>query len=249
MYKRQDHIIITDNLSNDGTEDVLQDYSQKENITLIHEKDNNYEQSAWVTRMARLAQDEHRADWVLHSDCDEFFVPYNGYSLQEVLAGYSQSIDYLNIYRHDFVAINDNNDGIRGMIYKKAVSKNIFGRVLPPKVIHRNLPQVSVSQGNHSILFPSNLVSLDCLDIEIFHYPIRSKEQFESKILLGGHAYENNESDDKQMGSTWRHLYDKMQEGNFEEVIGQVIYTPNRVKAAISSGELLLDESLTKILR
>ena len=63
-----DVIIATDNRSVDSTPDILREYEAAEKLVYLFEGDDDYNQHAWVTRMARLAHREHGADWVINSD-------------------------------------------------------------------------------------------------------------------------------------------------------------------------------------
>src|SRR6266851_1929716 len=62
-----DHIIITDNSSIDASPEIVRGYVERGVATLIHEPADDYSQSVWVTRMARLAC-KSGADWVINSD-------------------------------------------------------------------------------------------------------------------------------------------------------------------------------------
>ena len=80
-----DMVIATDNRSQDGTTEVLEEYARSGHVHLIREPGEDLRQDEWVTRMARLAATEYGADWVINSDADEFWWP-RGASLSEVLA-------------------------------------------------------------------------------------------------------------------------------------------------------------------
>ena len=68
-----DLVIATDNLSRDGTTDVLEEYARSGYVHLIREDGDDLRQNEWVTRMARLAATQYGADWVINSDADEFW--------------------------------------------------------------------------------------------------------------------------------------------------------------------------------
>ena len=70
-----DFIIATDNLSVDGTTDILRAYERRGVLHYIHQTDDDYAQHRWVTNMARLACTQFAADWVINNDADEFWCP------------------------------------------------------------------------------------------------------------------------------------------------------------------------------
>src|SRR6266536_1890715 len=72
-----DFVIATDNLSTDGTREILEGYAARGTLELIVEEEDSFSQWRWVTRMARRAY-ELGADWVIHADADEFFWPERG---------------------------------------------------------------------------------------------------------------------------------------------------------------------------
>ncbi len=69
-----DLVIATDNLSQDGTTEVLEEYARSGHVHLIREPGEDLRQDEWVTRMARLAATQYSADWVINSDADEFWL-------------------------------------------------------------------------------------------------------------------------------------------------------------------------------
>lgn len=69
-----DFFVVTDNNSTDKTSNIIEKYYKlgwiKETIFV---KENNYDQVKWVDNMIRIAG-EHKADWIINSDADEFWV-------------------------------------------------------------------------------------------------------------------------------------------------------------------------------
>src|SRR5215831_10755549 len=70
-----DLVIATDHSSADGTTEILERYERDGLLHLIHERDVEYREIEWRTRMARLAATDFGADWVINSDADEFWWP------------------------------------------------------------------------------------------------------------------------------------------------------------------------------
>ena len=71
--------------SSDGTTEILERYARDGLPAAAPRAGRRHRQAEWVTRMARLAATELGADWVIHTDADEFWWPRGG-SLKEVLA-------------------------------------------------------------------------------------------------------------------------------------------------------------------
>ena len=80
-----DFVIAMDNLSTDGTNEILESYAKGGQLHLIRQDSEYLRQADWITDMGRMAAAEFGADWVIHSDADEFWWP-RGESLKDVLA-------------------------------------------------------------------------------------------------------------------------------------------------------------------
>jgi len=70
-----DFVIITDNGSIDGTRDAIAEYERMGIAHIIDDPIQDCSQHRPVTRMAHLARDRYKADWVLSNDADEFWYP------------------------------------------------------------------------------------------------------------------------------------------------------------------------------
>src|SRR5262249_13824695 len=79
-----DFVIAMDNLSRDGTTDTLESYAKDGHLRLIRQDSEYLRQADWITEMGRVAATGFGADWVIHSDADEFWWPV-GESLKDVL--------------------------------------------------------------------------------------------------------------------------------------------------------------------
>lgn len=212
-------VIATDNNSTDATPDILRSYERQGRLRLIRERSDDYSQSVWVTRMARLAAIEHGADWIINNDADEFWLPRAGDLLQTVGA-VPADVGGLACQRLNFLPIPDEagwgQPFWQRQVWRQTRATNPLGGALPEKVCHRAAPWAIVAQGNHSVEgVPGSVVAGP--GIEILHYPMRSFRQFATKIALGGAAYERNTMLPPEVGGTWRHLYAIHQQGGLRE--------------------------------
>jgi glycosyltransferase involved in cell wall biosynthesis len=208
-----DEVIVTDNGSVDGTLDILRSYEARGLVRIIVEPTDDYSQGRWVTRMARLAATEHKADWVINNDADEFWWPREG-TLRTVFEGVPGDVGAVVGHRTNFVPRpEDERPYWERMTLRERESLNPVGKPLPPKLAHRAHPEIVVVQGNHRIKGPDVGSELDDGSIEILHFPMRSYAQFENKIVKGGRAYARNKELPEKTGRTWRRLYETWEEG------------------------------------
>jgi hypothetical protein len=238
-----DFFLITDNNSEDATAEIIRNYENRGIARYIYEDNDDYNQSAWVTRMARLAAADHGADWVINNDADEFWWPHTG-DLKKTFSDISAEQGIVIAPRHDFVALNKETDiFFRDMVYRKKVSLNALGKPLPPKVAHRADPQVEVAQGNHwATLADEYGIAEDLIDI--FHFPLRSYAQFTNKIIKGGQAYERNTTHSANAGDTWRKLYKEYQRNGLTDYYRKQSFSPRQIEHGLRKGSLISDRRL-----
>lgn len=246
-----DFFIATDNKSEDATPDIIKRYEREGIARYIYEPDDNYNQTAWVTRMARLAATDHAADWVINNDADEFWWPRSG-SLHSTFANVADEYTTLVAPRHDFVPVTEERENFyRDMVYRKRISLNTIGKPLPPKVAHRGHPEVVVPQGNHWAEMPGQDPDRnDCIGglVDIFHFPIRRYAQFTNKIVKGGQAYERNKTANANVGATWRTLYKEYQKNGLVDFYRKQSVSPQQIDVGLRDQELICDRRLVDYL-
>ena len=185
LHAGVDHVIATDNASSDGTTEILQRYEAAGRLELIREPAGDMRQDEWVTRMARLAATEHGADWVIHTDADEFWWPRGG-SLKDVLATVPERYGVVRgCWRHFLPRPDDGAFFAERMTVRLATpahpgdKETIFHA--HQKIAHRGHPEVVVERGNHNAEAPG----LDPLrawhPLEVLHFSFRSVAQLERK--------------------------------------------------------------------
>jgi hypothetical protein len=242
-----DFFIVTDNKSEDSTADIIRQYEAEGIAKYIYEGDDDYNQSAWVTRMARMAAEGYAADWVINNDADEFWWPRQG-DLKSTFASVPDEVNIVVGQRHDFVPLIDERGSFyHDMVYRKKVSLNTVGKPLPPKVAHRADSEVNVPQGNHWAELSVPEKTIDNI-LDIFHFPIRRYSQFTNKIIKGGQAYERNKIQPTSAGDTWRKLYKEYQKNGLVDFYRKQSITARQLERGLRKGELVADRRLSDYL-
>ncbi len=243
-----DFVVATDNRSSDSTPEILRVHESEGRLHYIHEATDDFNQSTWVTTMARMAADRFEADWVIHSDADEFW--WSDYAdLASALQSVPPEAGVISAPRVDFLPRPLSNEPVFArMTVRERKSFNTLGDPLPPKVCHRADPAVIVGHGNHKI----HNTSLKPLDgpspLTIFHFPLRSYRQFERKIVHGGKAYERNRTAPPGVGRTWRDLYEDWKAGLLPARYRARVADDAVVRHGIDGGTLLVDRRLADFL-
>jgi hypothetical protein len=242
-----DFVIATDNLSQDGTTDILESYAKSGQLHLIREDGEYLQQAEWITRMGRLAATEFGADWVIHSDADEFWWP-RGDSLKDVLASIPTRYGIVRaLLRHFVPRPDDGTPFAERMVVRMSAAapindpRSLFRPNL--KIIHRADPGVNVSIGAQRLI-DSELVPLrGWYPIEFFHFPVRSLAQCERK-------YAHQQTGPGQTPSPY---YDRVRalidEGRLDDLYESLVVDDSALERGLEEGSLALDTRLRDALR
>lgn len=177
-----DFLVVTANRATDEVLEKIGPYVEAGSVRLIREEATVYAQSEWVTRMARLAATEHDADWVINADADEFFWPEPG-TLKEVLAAVPPEYGVLEAPMCHFVPrAEDNGFFAEDMTVRELRSLKPSGGGLFAKAVHRAVPDVEVSMGNHRVSGTGLEVLRAWQPIVGLHFPLRGYAQFERRV-------------------------------------------------------------------
>jgi hypothetical protein len=237
-----DFVIATDNRSEDGTTEILESYARDGHLHLLREPSERFHQSAWVTRMARLAASEFGAEWVINSDADEFWWPRGG-DLKEVLAAIPLRYGVLRApIRHFFLRRGDTFFSER-MVVRPFLSAPINEPENPLRpnthVLHRSDPSVVVAAGNHAVRGSPHLPLPGWHPIEVLHFPLRGLEQARRK-------YSNWV--DAVAGREYRDAFEAHERGQLDDFVQERVLEDDVLEHGLAEGSLVLDTRLRAAL-
>lgn len=249
-----DHVIVTDNASEDGTTEILEAYADSGFVTLWHDPEHRKQQYQVVTRMARHAAVEEGADWVLNADADEFWVTTSGKgTLRERLEGVARDVDYLDVPVVNLTgAPARDGSGFTRLRYRDhRTDEELHAAGIPfhptSNALHRANAQVEIAQGNHFVKAPGWGDGVPSEDIEVLHLPWRSWRQYESKVRKAGAAYESN----PELFPSPRHHgmqdYRRWKAGRLEALYVAKHPTPEEVDELVGRGSLVEDARLAPL--
>jgi Glycosyl transferase family 2. len=194
-----DAFVVMDNDSTDGTREILERLQKDIEIIVIEEK-GLYSQKKWMTGLADIAKRKLGSDWVISNDADEFWLPTGNRSIKEVL---SFKGNILICHRYNMILPEKMENRYFNSIYRvenpvfydkarqlQQEKVSIVLTKIAPKVIVNPHGLFQIAGGNHSAIHIKNMKAIfgrsekgpKFADINVYHYPIRSYEQFEKNI-------------------------------------------------------------------
>jgi glycosyltransferase involved in cell wall biosynthesis len=194
-----DHFYIANNLSTDGTKELLVELSEKyKNITIIDDNEFAYYQSdkmnLWCNTCFKMG-----ADIVIPIDADEVWYSKDKSKTLGTLLRETDGDIFVATSTDYIPTKNDNasNNPIISMAYKKKNSDSF------PAVAFNKYPGFYLEMGNHDVSNHKGKRIYDLIGIR--HYQYRSFSQFEKKVLNGKKVYDTTDFPNF-IGSHWRKL-------------------------------------------
>ena len=245
-----DVVIATDNRSQDGTTEVLEEYARSGQVHLIREPGEDLRQNEWVTRMARLAATQYGADWVIDSDADEFWWP-RGASLSEVLEAVPPRYGTVGAFLRVFCP----RPGEEHFADRMTVRFSALAPINDPaslykpirKVVHRGHPEIEVTRGNHALIDSPFAPLRGWFPIECFHFPLRSEAQTAHKAELQGTAFEQHIA--RPPTAYHADMYAALRNGRIGEYYEALVVSDEEVECGVAEGRLVVDTRLRDALR
>lgn len=208
-----DHVIVADNLSDDGTRDVLDQLARELPLTVVDDPVIAYLQSQKMTALAARAA-KMGAIWILPFDADEIWASHHGRIADALALAVGANVAPATVYNHYSTAVDsDNPDPFRRMQWRQATPMGL------PKVAFRWHPGAVIHQGNHGVTLPGPVAPADGV-LEVRHFPYRSAEQFVAKGVQGAAAYKATTLP-PGTGAHWR-MYGEIAERHGTEALAGV---------------------------
>ena len=244
-----DFVIATDHRSQDGTAEILERYARGGHVHVIREDDAGFRQSAWVTRMARLAATDFGADWVVNSDADEFWWPREG-PLKEILASVPRRYGIVRCYQRHFAPRGEEvghfaeRMTVRVTPYVELQPEDPFQGTI--QIVHRADPAVALVQGNHDVASQGLVALRGWYPLEVLHFPLRTLEQSRRKF---GQKVAAIRAEPADIGLHARTAGRAIDDGRFEEWYSAYVVDDARLESGLADGSLAVDVRLREELR
>lgn len=239
LAEHVDWILVADNMSSDGTYEILRELALP--MTVGRDEELGYYQAEKTTRLAQEALAlGHR--WVIPCDADEIWYAPEGRTIRDWLDALGREHQFVKaaIYNHIATATDAPEFspcrecrgaverewarggcprcGATGVVRLDPTERLVWRQRAPldirwGKVACRLRPDLEIHQGNHSA--STHGVGTTGYGLEIRHFPYRSAEHFTRKAINGYAAYRATTLDEG-IGTHWRVYGRAIEEGGEE---------------------------------
>ena len=223
--KEVDHIIITNNLSVDGSGDLMHKLiAEGLPITLEEDNRHGFLQNERMQKMMRRAFSEFKADWVLLLDADEILIPPAGKTLRETFTALKDD-RLLKVPLFTYVPMECDSDEpnvLKRITHRLDNEVTQCNKVMVPATIGRKQKAV-IKMGNHNMAMRGRLIKKQDAPLGMYlaHFPVRSKEQLATKALVGWLSLLARPNYNHGDCYHWKNLFDQFfddKEGAFNDL-------------------------------
>ena len=267
-----DFFVVMDNGSVDRTPEILARYEAAGLAHVLQDESGDLRTlgAEWYTRMGRMAATEFGADWVIHNDADEFWWPLTG-NLKQALTAVPERFGAVVAPRTEFVGrpdgpgsfaerlvVREAHSSLQPKVAHRAdpdvvvlhrgahdvasaANGDLWRALRPPgRAVHRSVRGTEDGPGDGDMEI--RLVWAPTWPLRIFHFPLRSFQQFQrrTEISLRHGGFRDS--------GRFRRLRRHYEEGRLEELYAELIWDDAAVEEGIRDGQLVRDERLAKLL-
>lgn len=218
-----DGMIFLDNNSTDKTLTILTLLKNEGlPIYIIEDEDEEFNFQKKINRILLIAVEKFKADIIVPLDADEFLISSNKGNPKEIL----ERIEFPNFSLakwKTFVPTFDK-DNVEKFIPSKIIYarddavEKFYKAILPKELVEQC--NVELINGSHDLIYDqqyeNSIKRIYNSDLIIAHYPIRSKEQTISKIVVGW-INELNRVDRKEGENFhWKKIFNKIKKDEID---------------------------------
>jgi hypothetical protein len=214
-----DRLYIVDNASSDATAEILRRLAASGlPVTLAHDDGLAYYQGSKTTALIRGAFEDEPWDCLFPLDGDEFLVAPDRAALEDEIAALAPGETGLLI-PDQYVPLSSDEAGeqdpVRRIVHRTAglPAQPLFhGKAILPQALARS-PDVAISEGNHHIVTGNRRAPERWLAAaRVAHFPVRSAEQFLSKVVTTRLAWLARGDYRASLGSHIAIFYDQLRD-------------------------------------
>ncbi len=259
-----DLILAEDVGSSDNTQEILESFSKTGRVRWSIVPDKSRLRYRAEETLAKIAVDQHKADWIIMSDVDEFLSP-QGQNLRTILHWAAAdnvtaiSVPCFNVTGPVFQSARRATEMLTLRIDRPADPPDerlisgdlpvpyIFVRH-PPKTITRASAFSAYGPGEHTVattwgstrVFP---------ELRFLHYPIRGFDKLEAKVTAGIAFFEKNTHLEPWWSWHWRRWIRLNQEGRLREDYESQFLSPAQAQELVRDGICTVDETVANWIK
>lgn len=254
-----DHVIAIDNGSRNGTTEILEAYRDSGVLTLIREPSDEYLQDVWATRMAHLAHERFGPCWIISNDADEFWTAENGNLKAHIPR---RGCNMVRCWRRNMITASDwlgLGAWHQSLLFRIAepaapprlenpiedpLEQPFFYYDVPPKLIFFSEGLTRISRGAHDGVYTGK-PRYENSDLAIFHFPVRSRQEFARSVRQIGGAVDRRQELPRQTSWKYRRWSRMLRRHRSEErVLRDALPSASRLNADLAAGRVVRDRSL-----
>ena len=218
-----DQFVVVDNASSDQTRPILRQLSGEfENLTCLDDPTFGYTQSQRTTALLHKIQARERADFVVFIDADEFILADNRDAFAAALAesipsGGAGGLPWRTYVLTPETAEEAAHDPPRTIRWRRAIEQPLFYKSIL-RLDGAERPDLVVGQGAHRIWKNSKAIERKPLQgLHLAHFPIRSREQLTSKVIVGWAACLRANLGATNLSYQWRDNFESLVRGEIAD--------------------------------
>ena len=187
-----DLMIILNNGSTDDTNYILNSLLNEDlPIVVLNDKDKYFEPSEKYNFLLKKAFEEYGADIVCALDADEFLISESG-NPRDAILGFDEHT-YYRLKWKTYVPTNLDDVNEKFIPLRITHIRDESIEILPKVILSKELFfefGVELTTGNHDLdfnkkeLLNKKIFRVECSDLKIAHFPLRSVEHTSSKVLV-----------------------------------------------------------------